>query len=289
MIGFVWLLMPLTFLVPWLNSTSPPYFDLTGGVGVFAHLMALSAGSDWGPWVVLFLMALVVSRPGRSVKQRLLAFLVIGIAVLAVQGGGSWLNEVGLKEYVREPRPHIKQLARAPAGTTPGSSILGLSAEAFYDTTVAARRAYLCDISGYDEIEPASRHCRVAASAAPASSRTYCFEEYADTDLHLHPRVCRHWISTTGGFSFPSGHAYAALFLATFFLGLALSLLSGWRLRFFQFLVVPWTVLVAYSRPILRVHSPLDITVGGLLGLVFGLLAFLVVRQVLRRIEGDGT
>ena len=42
--------------------------------------------------------------------------------VLAVQGGGSWLNEVGLKEYVKEPRPHIKQLARAPAGaTTPGA------------------------------------------------------------------------------------------------------------------------------------------------------------------------
>ena len=287
--GLVWLLMPLTFVVPWLNSTAPPYFDLTSLLGVVAHRLAMTGGGDWGPWIVVSLILVPVSRPGLPIKRRLIEFVVIGVALLAVQGGGSLLNEVGLKEVVQEPRPHIKQLARALAGPTPpDGTILGMTADAFYDLPVAERRAHLCTVSGYDELEPSSHHCRSSASETPdsAASRRYCFEEYADETLHLHPRVCRHWISTTGGFSFPSGHAYSALFLATFFLGLALGYLSGWRLRFIQFLVVPWTILVAYSRPILRVHSPLDITVGGLLGVAFGVAAFVMVRAVLKRVGG---
>ena len=74
-----------------------------------------------------------------------------------------------------------------------------------------------------------------------------------------------------------------ALYL-TYNPGIAFSFLTGWRLWFFQFLVLPWTVLMAYSRPILRVHSPLDITVGGLLGIVFGVAAFVLARAVLKRI-----
>ena len=280
--GGVWLLMPLTFVVPWLNSTGPPFFDLTGGFGVFAHALALSGGGDWAPWIIIGLILLVLSRPGLSMKQRLLSFLAIGVTLLALQGGGAALNEYGLKEVIEEPRPHVKHLAAAAAPS--GGSILGMDADAFYDQPVADRRAHLCAVSGYDDLEPDSPHCR--SDAAAPSPRQYCFEEYAHADLHAHPRVCRHWISTTGGFSFPSGHAYSALFLATFFMGLALSFLAGWRLRFIQFLVVPWTVLVAYSRPILRVHSPLDITVGGLLGVAFGVAAFVIARAVLKRIDG---
>ncbi len=280
--GLVWLLMPLTFVVPWLNSTSPPYFDLTGGLGVFAHFLALTGGGDWAPWIVIGLMLVLVSRPGLSVKRRVLEFLAVGVTLLALQGGGSAVNEFGLKEAVEEPRPHVKHLAAAPSGA---GSLLQMDADAFYEMPVAERRAHLCAVSGYAAFDPSSPHCR---GAAPATSpRRYCFEDHPDENLHLHPRVCRHWISTTGGFSFPSGHAYSALFLATFFLGMALSFLTGWRLRFFQFLVLPWTVLVAYSRPILRVHSPLDITVGGLLGVVFGVAAFALARAVLKRIGGQ--
>ena len=49
--------------------------------------------------------------------------------------------------------------------------------------------------------------------------------------------------------------------------------------------MVPWTVLVAYSRTILRVHTPLDIAVGGLLGVIFGVAAFLLVQAVLKRLS----
>ena len=120
--------------------------------------------------------------------------------------------------------------------------------------------------------------------AVEASPDKFCFGELeAYPELHISKEVCGHWASTTQGFSFPSGHAYSAMFLATFFWGLALSVLAGWRLAFFQYLVMPWTVLMAYSRVILRVHSPLDITVGGLLGVIMGLAALLLVRMALRR------
>ncbi len=271
LIALVWVLLPLTFFVPWLNSTSPPYFDLTGWIGTAAHSVALSAGGDWGPRVVLFLIFVLVSRPGLSIKRRVVEVVVVGLAVLVLQGGGSLFNEVVIKRTFKEPRPHVKQLARTPPGASLEHSILKISPDSLYRLDRRARRAYLQEISGYNEL------------VAPGSSRQFCFEEYGK-DLHLNRRVCRHWASTTGGFSFPSGHAVSALFMTAFFWGMALSVLAGWRLWFFQFLVVPWTVLVAYCRVVLRVHSPLDISVGGLLGVFFGLVALVLVVTVLKRV-----
>ena len=274
LIALVWVLLPLTFFVPWLNSTSPPHVDLTGWIGTVAHRLALSAGGDWGPRVVFVLLVVLVSRRGLTIKRRLVELVVVGLALVVFQGGGSAFNEVVIKETFKEPRPHVKQLARTPPGTPPEQSILKISPDSLYRLDRQARRAYLQEISGYNEL------------IAPGSSRQFCFEEYAE-DLHLNQRVCRHWASTTGGFSFPSGHALSAMFMATFFGGMALIVLTGWRLWFFQFLVVPWTVLVAYCRVVLRVHSPLDISVGGLLGIGFGLAALVLVVTVLKRVEGE--
>ena len=107
-----------------------------------------------------------------------------------------------------------------------------------------------------------------------------CFEEVPVGEV-----VCRHWIKEVG-YSFPSGHSLNAMSFATFFLALALATLTGWRLRL-ACLVVPWAVLVCFSRTVLRVHTPLDITAGGLEGLALGALAFLVVRKVLRRVDQE--
>ena len=271
LVALVWVLLPLTFFVPWLDSTSPPYFDLSGWIGTVAQRLALSAGGDWGPRVVLFLILVLVSRPGLSIKRRGIELVVVGLAVLVLQGGGSAFNEVVIKRTFKEPRPHVKQLARTPPGGPSEQSILKISPDSLYRLDRGARRAYIQEISGYNEL------------ITPGSSRQVCFEEYGE-ELHLNHRVCRHWASTTGGFSFPSGHALSAMFMAAFFLGMALHLLSGWRLWFFQCVVVPWTVLVAYCRVVLRVHSPLDISVGGLLGIGFGLAALALAVSVLNRI-----
>ncbi len=274
LIALVWVLLPLTFFVPWLNSTSPPYFDLTGWIGTVAQRLALSAGGDWGPRVVFFLILVLASRRGLSIKRRVVEVVVVGLALVVFQGGGSVFNEVVIKRTFKEPRPFVKQLARTPSDVPLDRSILKISPDSLYRLDRRARRAYLQEISGYNEL------------ISPGSSRQFCFEEYGE-ELRLNQRVCRQWAATTGGFSFPSGHALSGMFMAAFFLGMALSVLSGWRLWFFQFLVVPWTVLVAYCRVVLRVHSPLDISVGGLLGVLFGLVALVLVVTVLKRVGGE--
>lgn len=287
-IAVLWMFLPLTFIVPWLNSTAPPYFDLTGWIGAVGYRLAVSGGSRQGPWIVIGFLLIMVSRPGLSVKRRLIEFVTMGVTLLVLLSGGSVLNEYAIKTSFGVPRPHVIALANTPAGVVPGDSVsteetmmpegalspetslLKITADSLYAMAPAERRAYMIDLLGFD-----------AVAATPGR---LCLEELdANPELHVRKEVCGHWASTTQGFSFPSGHAYSAMFLATFFWGLALSVLSGWRLAFFQYLVMPWTVLMAYSRVILRVHSPLDITVGGLLGVIMGLAAFLLVRMALRR------
>ena len=90
-----------------------------------------------------------------------------------------------------------------------------------------------------------------------------------------------HWIEETG-YSFPSGHAFSAMFLATFFLAIGATYLATKRLWIF-YALLPWALAVCYSRSILRVHTPTDITVGGLLGLAVALLAWAVARTLVRR------
>jgi membrane-associated phospholipid phosphatase len=70
------------------------------------------------------------------------------------------------------------------------------------------------------------------------------------------------------------------MMFATFFLAMGLASCSGRRLWVF-YLLVPWAVMVCYSRTILRVHSPTDISIGGLEGIIVGILVFLLVRLVL--------
>ncbi len=68
---------------------------------------------------------------------------------------------------------------------------------------------------------------------------------------------------------------------ASYFFALSLALLSGWRLKLSCVLPL-WAVLVCWSRPFLRVHSPADITVGGVLGVLIGLVAFALWWAILR-------
>ena len=64
---------------------------------------------------------------------------------------------------------------------------------------------------------------------------------------------------------------------------LASTLLTSKR-RWLFYALLPWAVAVCYSRPILRVHTPLDITVGSLQGLILGFIAWLIVRSLLTRL-----
>jgi membrane-associated phospholipid phosphatase len=72
------------------------------------------------------------------------------------------------------------------------------------------------------------------------------------------------------------------MFLATFFLMIGATYITTKRLWLF-YTLPPWALAVCYSRSILRVHTPLDITVGGLLGLLAGFAAWEIFRTLMRR------
>jgi phosphatidylglycerophosphatase B len=175
---------------------------------------------------------------------------LVGVLFL-VLGLMALSNEHLVKPGFAVPRPHVQRLADA--------GVLAMSAEEFYASgNRAARVRYL--------------ERKLAAPAAVAHG--------------LSPAVSAHW-STHVGYSFPSGHATAAMTTLTFFLGLGLCLLSGWRWRIFL-AWIPWALAVCYTRPILQVHSPLDVTVGGIQGILFGWAGVFLAHRWLQREAARG-
>lgn len=67
------------------------------------------------------------------------------------------------------------------------------------------------------------------------------------------------------GFSFPSSHAVNHFALAGFFYITAHFIPTKWRFIWFV-----WAFLIAFAQVYVGVHYPLDVFVGGIIGLCFG-------------------
>ena len=195
---------------------------------------------------------LVVGRHGVPGKRRLLETAVIVIVLSLVLGAGAYVNEHLIKPWFAVPRPNILELADAGA--------LEMTVEAFYALPNKQTR---------------SRHLRAVLTDEGFKA------------VNLHPLIREHWIRESG-FSFPSGHSLSAMLCATFFLAMGLNLFLG-RRRWPFYLLVLWAILVCYSRPILRVHSTIDVSLGGLEGAVLGALSFLLVRSILAMAAGNAS
>lgn len=72
-----------------------------------------------------------------------------------------------------------------------------------------------------------------------------------------------------GDFGFVSSHAANSFALITF-----LHLVCDEKMRWLKFVMVPWAVLVSYSRVYLGVHYPLDVLAGWFLGILLGILIY---------------
>lgn len=238
--------LPITFLLPTVDSTREPYFDLTSGFSTAVYWISESCSKFGAPIIVVLMLLLLVSREGISGTRRAREVVLVLLAIAVFGGGGSYLNENTLKVYLKVPRPNIVFLSGAEGG-----GALGMSPDQFYETgDKIARQAPLREV--------------LTAGSSP---------------IELAPAIREHWIEVTG-YSFPSGHSMAAMFLATLFLGLGISYVSPPR-KWLFYLMLPWALAVCYSRPILRVHTPTDITVGGLQGIIVGFVALLAVRKAL--------
>ena len=243
-----WAFIPLSFVLPYVDSTQAPYFDLTQNFSQLSYWVTQSGSKYGAPIVAVAIMIRLVTYCDSTYRQKIrLSVIVVLIAVICA-GGGAALNENIIKTGLKVPRPNIVQLAGDD-----GSGPLGMTAEQFYASGDKVARGQLL-----------SKVLNTSPRPVPLS-----------------PSIEAHWVEETG-FSLPSGHAFVAIFFATFFLMLAATYLSLSRLWFF-YTLLPWALAVCYSRSILRVHTPMDISIGGLQGLLLGLLAWAVARTLLRR------
>jgi phosphatidylglycerophosphatase B len=187
-------------------------------------------------------VALVVLRTPMTVRRCLRETATHIVVVGLLLGGGALANEYFIKPSFAVPRPNIERLAAADR--------LGMSAEAFYNTMdTEARQEHLREVlSGPD------------GHAVPL---TACVRD--------------HWIREAG-YALPSGHAFSAMLLATYFFAVGSTIAR----RRIYFLLPLWAVLIGGSRVILGVHRPEDVVWGGAMGVVLGVVAFFSSRRLLR-------
>lgn len=248
-----WAFLLLSFIIPVLDSTRAPFLVLNSLLSDVAYWLSQSGGKSGAPVVGLLMLGVLVSREGIDIKRKWTEACLVVLVTSLLAGGGAAVNEHIIKAELKIPRPNILWLADSRAAGESGSSPLGMSAQQFYNTgDKEARRVPL----------------QAVLDQQPAV-------------ILLSPVIKAHWVEETG-YSFPSGHAFSAMFFATFFLLLAASYLSGKRFLLF-YLLLPWAIGVSYSRTILRLHTPADITLGGLQGLLVGICAWLLVRTLIRR------
>jgi phosphatidylglycerophosphatase B len=95
----------------------------------------------------------------------------------------------------------------------------------------------------------------------------------------LDKKVQEHWIKEAG-YSFPSGHSFNAFLCGCL---LAYCVMQG-RFRKLYFLPLIWAVMIAVSRVAIGAHSALDVSVGGLLGILvaWAFLRMEYTRELLR-------
>lgn len=209
--------------------------------------------TDTAAWPVLPLLSvaaliMVVSRPRVPRERRKMESVAMAAVLVVALGGNAALNEFVVKPAFGIPRPNIEMLAESGA--------LGPEfpdAETFYQVGgKEARREVLGE--------------RLPLIEAPL----------------LADRVEASWIHETG-YSFPSGHATAAMTLASLLVSLAFAWLTGWRHLVVTVAAPVWAVGIAYSRVLLGVHRPVDVVVGTAAGILWGLLAFWAIQRLVGR------
>jgi phosphatidylglycerophosphatase B len=228
-----------------------PELDLESSTLALAAYAVTETGGKAGlPWVGALCFALVLSRPGLTGGQRSRELVALLVSIGLVLGAAAWTNEHVVKAGFAVPRPCVRELVER--------GVLDLDADAFYRVgDKDARRAYLAE--------------RLTPEVAEAQ--------------RIHPLIAAHWAHETG-FSFPSGHSLGSMSFASAFVALGLFLCRGWR-RTALMLLPLWGLGVCFSRPMLRVHSPTDVSVGGLCGVLLGLAVFGLAVTLRRRLLPD--
>jgi phosphatidylglycerophosphatase B len=217
----------LTVGIAWTTPLAFSGFRADQSLSNFWLLLS-DSGAKWGVGFVLLLSTALVAARQTGLKARAAKGLVFFTGFCVLIGAMAAINEFGIKRAVEVHRPYIKMLERE-----------GLfSAKNFYALPSGPeRRAFL-----EKALEKFKDHPAVKS---------------------LDPNIREHWGAVTG-YSFPSGHSVIAFLFATILAFLIENLIpKGRRLVWIPFL---WASGVCLSRVAVGAHSPMDITVGALLG-----------------------
>ncbi len=179
-------LVALSFLVP--SSQGLLLIGSIEGAGKVAVFLSDTA-KVFGISIITLLLVLVLSTRRRlSAQYRLKEAIAIVGVVIIFAGGGAMLNEGYIKPQFDSPRPNVEWLAQQPTSIESGFSV-----ESYY-----ARK------NGDERSRYIEKVLFALGAEVPAV-------------------IGEHWV-TEPGYSFPSGHAYASFFLATFFLFFAVNM-----------------------------------------------------------------
>jgi phosphatidylglycerophosphatase B len=236
-----------SFLIAVSNATSPPYLDLSQSSMNWVYWISQS-GKYGAPVIAVLALALLVSRHGIDSTRKKQEIVVVVLTASILASGGALANEYFIKTGFQVPRPNIVWLAGEN-----GSGPLGMTAEEFYS------------VGG-----PEARSTSLATVLQQQSR-----------PVHLTPSIEAHWIEETG-FSLPSGHAFSAMFFATFLILLGATFLTARRFWLLYSLLL-WALAVCYSRPLLGVHTAVDVMIGASQGIVIGVLAWKISINLMRR------
>lgn len=203
-------------------------------------LFVSDSGAQWGVGIVAIIATFLVYKSQSDNKVGMKrAFVFLG-ALSLLLGGLALNNEFVVKPSVAAQRPSILKL-----------DALGiLNANEFYTLPdKETRREYL----------------RKSLRANPIKV----------AHAEIHPAILKHW-EIEAGWSLPSGHSQNAFMFGTLLAFFLFRIYN--RKRWFFVLPLVWAFGIALSRVAVGAHSPLDVSVGSLVGL---LVAVLVIFSTL--------
>lgn len=244
-------LLALTFILVNPFREPQPLVGLTGLLAIASYYLTLSGAGNVAPLTAIAVILSIVTRPSLGMGRRVKEFLVLFVIIFGTMQAWQFTEPV-VKRMVAQPRPVIVELATKPAG----APSLQMPLESFYQLK---------------DYQPNERRTQLAKILT------------ADfTDIEIDPRIREHWVGMTD-YGFPSGHSAGAMMNGMFFVAMGLSYLSV-RRRWLSYAVLAWGFGIAYSRPILREHSPEQVLVGGTIGIGLALIAFLLSRLIIDKV-----
>jgi len=233
----------MLFLV-WI--VSPGYSGCAPG-SLWCHAMYWITQS--GGWLGSFIIVVIISAAFAFIplhpRGRIVMFVKTLLSLVIILGAFAKLNETYIKSSFAVSRPSHQFILRETHSKANLDSI--------YLLVVPERQQFFRKVVDADTL-----HFR-----------------------NIDPLIVAHWIEEAG-YSMPSGHTFNAFLLASM-LSFSLYELSHRRITIWLYVPLLWASLVGLSRVVLGVHTPLDVSIGGALGLLVshGLLAIPALNRLL--------